>query len=189
MGETKLTEQQFKLLFESHYESLCKMVFHLVKDRDVSEDVVQEVFVQIWLRKEQLTEITNHKAYLSKSVVFKGLDYLRKQKTDRLLKENLKIVHNQVQAPDTSLEQKELKASIDRGLDKMPDQMRTIFHLSRFTPLKNREIAEQLNISIKTVESNLSKALKILTEELGEWKKTPKFNGLFWILLGTMLNT
>ncbi|PBQ30588.1 RNA polymerase sigma-70 factor [Sphingobacteriaceae bacterium] len=189
MTESNLTERDFGQLFELHYDGLCRIVFPILKDQAAAEDVVQDVFVKLWLRKGELQEIKNYQAYLYKSVVFRALDYLRKRKTEGLLKDELKIVSTQFQEADTALEQKELRNAIDAGLEKMPEQMRMIFHLSRFSGLKNREVAEQLNISIKTVESNLSKALKILADHLAIFSKNQTLNILIWLLTWYLLNT
>jgi len=187
MPNTGLDEKQFASLFDEYYEELCRVVFSIVKDLAAAEDVVQEVFVKIWTRKDELKDISNYKAYLYKSVVLRALDYLRKKKTEGVLKSELKIVHSHIQEAHTGLEQKELRALIEKGLEQMPEQMRLIFHLSRFSSLKNREVASQLNISIKTVESNLSKALKILHEHLERAYKNPTFKTVFWLLTGYLL--
>jgi RNA polymerase sigma-70 factor, ECF subfamily len=189
MRASNLTEKDFEQLFELYYEGLCRIVFPILKDQAAAEDVVQDVFVKLWLRRDELSEITNFQAYLYKSVVFRALDYLRKRKTEGLMKEELKVVHSKIQEPDTTLEQKELRSAIAQGLEKMPEQMQMIFHLSRFSGLKNREVAEQLKISIKTVESNLSKALKILAEHLAKLSKNQTFNLIIWLLTGYLLNS
>jgi len=185
----KITEEQFSELFKQYYEELCRFVFPVVKDKDAAEDVVQDVFVKIWTRREELEITTTYKAYLFKAVVFRGLDYLRKQKTVGKVKEELKIVHNQSQQETYfSVEEKELIAAIDAGIDHMPENMRIIFQLSRFSSLKNREIAEQLNISIKTVESNVSKALKQLAVYLRPYVKNQNLKSILWLTLWYLLN-
>ena len=167
MPHSKFTEPEFNQLFNLYYEELCKIVFPVVKDVDIAQDVVQDVFVKLWTRRNELDINVTYKAYLYKAVIFRALDYLRKQKHETEAKENLKVVHNHVyNNTDALIEEKELNHAINEGLDKMPENMRIIFNLSRFSSLKNREIAEQLNISIKTVESNMSKALKLMHEHL-----------------------
>jgi RNA polymerase sigma-70 factor, ECF subfamily len=167
MTQIKLTETEFNNLFNLYYEELCRIVFPVIKDTDVAQDVVQDVFVKMWTRRNELSIAVTYKAYLYKAVIFRALDYLRKQKHETQAKENLKVVHNQFyNNTDALIEEKELNQAINEGLDKMPENMRMIFNLSRFSSLKNREIAEQLNISIKTVESNMSKALKLMHQHL-----------------------
>jgi RNA polymerase sigma-70 factor (ECF subfamily) len=187
MEELELSEKHFQELFNLHYKELCRIVFPILKSKDTAEDVVQDVFVKFWLRKTELQDVSNYRAYLYKSVVYRALDYIRKEKTERLFKDELKIVHSQFQDADATLEEKELRDAIETGIQKMPDQMQIIFHLSRFSSLKNREIAEELKISIKTVESNVTKALKILSEHLSHFSKNPSFKTLFWLSMVFLL--
>lgn len=181
MAEKILTQKDFNELFDLYYEELCKIVFPILKDAHDAEDVVQDVFVKVWLRREELIVTTNYKAYLYKAVVFRALDHLRKKRTSSRVREELKIIHNKdYQNADSSLEEKQLLEAIDSVVEKMPENMRVIFHLSRFSNLKNREIAEQLRISIKTVESNISKALKLLHQHLKPYIKTGGLVILLW---------
>jgi RNA polymerase sigma-70 factor, ECF subfamily len=190
MPEKILTENYFNELFNLYYEELCRIVFPILKDKDAAEDVVQDVFVKTWLRKEDLIVNTTFKAYLYRAVVFKALDYLRKQRNSQVVKDELKIIHNQShQNTDSALEEKELIKAIEMGMEKMPENMRTIFHLSRFTDLKNKEIAEQLNISIKTVESNITKALKLLSDYLRPYIKNQNLKTTFLVGLIYLLKS
>ncbi|MDX2173077.1 MAG: RNA polymerase sigma-70 factor [Bacteroidota bacterium] len=178
------SEQEFNELFNLYYEELCKIVFPIIKDADAAEDIVQDVFVKLWIRRNELDVNTSFKAYLYKSVVFRALDYLRKQKSTIKVNDDLKVIysqsHNNV---GETIEEKEFTTAINVGLEKMPENMRAIFQLSRFTGLKNREIADELNISIKTVESNMSKALKLMHEQLKPFLKTSSIALFYWILL------
>lgn len=177
-------EKQFNDLFNAHYDELCKIVYPVVKDLDAAEDIVQDVFVKMWVRRNELEVNTTFKAYLYKAVIFRGLDYLRKQKSTSKVNDELKVIYSQSHNNiETFLEEKEIINAIETGLEKMPDNMRAIFQLSRFSGLKNREIAEELNISIKTVESNMSKALKLLHEHLQPFMKTSSIALVFWKLL------
>ena len=174
MNSTKIsTEKEFNTLFNLYYEELCRIAMPLVKDIDVVEDVVQDVFVKMWIRRDEIEINTSFKAYLYKTVVYRAIDHLRRKKNADKVKDELKNVyprsHNNT---DSGLLEKELTNAINQGIDKMPENMRMIFQLSRFTGLKNREIAEQLNISIKTVESNMGKALKAMHEHLKPYLKT-----------------
>ena len=179
------TEKEFNDLFNLYYEELCRIVMPVVKDADVAEDVVQDVFVKMWVKRNETEVNTTFKAYLYKAVVFRALDHLRKQKNAQKASDELKIVypqsHNNV---DSVMEEKELTEAINVGMDKMSESMRMIFQLSRFSGLKNREIAEQLDISIKTVESNMGKALKLMHEHLKPFLKTSAHTIVCWLLFG-----
>lgn len=185
MSQKICTEAEFNELFNLYYEELCRIVMPVVKDADVAEDVVQDVFVKMWTRRDELVVNTTFKAYLYKAVVFRALDHLRKQKNAQKASDELKIVypqsHNDV---ETGIEEKELTQAINIGMDKMSENMRMIFQLSRFSGLKNREIAQQLDISIKTVESNMGKALKLMHEHLKPFLKTSAHAIVFWLLHG-----
>ncbi len=185
MPQKICTESEFNELFNLYYEELCRIVMPVVKDQDVAEDVVQDVFVKMWTRRSELEVNTTFKAYLYKAVVFRALDHLRKQKNAHKAADELKAInpssHNNI---DGQLEEKELTLAINEGMDKMSENMRMIFQLSRFSGLKNREIAEQLNISIKTVESNMGKALKLMHEHLKPFLNTGAHIIVFWLLNG-----
>ncbi|MBA3683558.1 MAG: RNA polymerase sigma-70 factor [Bacteroidetes bacterium] len=185
MSQKICTEFEFNELFNLYYEELCRIVLPVVKDVDVAQDVVQDVFVKMWVRRNEIEVNTTFKAYLYKAVVFRALDHLRKQKNAHKAVDELKFInprsHNNVEA---FVEEKELTDAINSGLDKMSENMRMIFQLSRFSGLKNREIAEQLDISIKTVESNMGKALKLMHEHLKPFLKTGANTIMFWLLYG-----
>jgi RNA polymerase sigma-70 factor (ECF subfamily) len=165
-------ETEFSELFELHYEELCKVVMPIVHDIEAAEDIVQDVFVKVWIRRNELEVNTTFKAYLYKASVFRALDYLRKKKSSDIAYAELKIVTSYSHSTtDSNLREKELSNAINSGMEKMTNTVKAIFQLSRFGGLKNREIAEELNISIKTVESNMGKALKIMHEHLSPFLK------------------
>lgn len=155
----------------------------MIKDRDAIEDIVQDVFVKLWIRRHELEVQTSFKAYLCKSVILRGIDHIRKEKTIANAKVELKVVlpqsHTNV---EESLDEKEIKKAIENGMNNMSENMRSIFHLSRFGGLKNREIAEELGISIKTVESNMGKALKIMHDHLKPYVKQAGKALVLWLL-------
>ncbi len=176
------TEKEFNDLFNLYYDELCRIVLPVVNDPDAAQDIVQDVFVKVWLRRNELEINTSFKAYLYKAVVFRALDYLRNRKRKSNLTDELKAVTQQsFNNVEEGIKEKELNNAINLGLEKMSENMRLIFNLSRFSGLKNREIAEQLDISIKTVESNMGKALKIMHEQLAPFIKSTII-ALHWLL-------
>jgi RNA polymerase sigma-70 factor, ECF subfamily len=165
-------ESDFNALFTQHYKELCRLLLPMIKDRDAIEDIVQDVFLKVWIRRAELEIQTSFKAYLCKAVILRGIDHIRKEKTVQNARAELKILQPQSHTDvEENLHEKELKRAIEKGMDDMSENMRAIFHLSRFAGLKNREVAEQLGISIKTVESNMGKALKIMHEHLKPYLK------------------
>lgn len=176
-------ESEFNELFNLHYEELCKIVLPILHDPDVAEDVVQDVFAKLWVKRATLEVTTSFKAYLYKASVYRALDHLRKQKSTNAahieIKNTSSFSHN---STDSQVNMKELTDAINSGMEQMTDNMKVIFQLSRFTGLKNREIAEELNISIKTVESNMGKALKIMHTYLSSFIKHTPILLFYWLL-------
>lgn len=165
---------EFETLYKTHYNKLRNTAHNIISDKDSAHDVVQEVFLKLWHRKEGLHNIVNQKAYLLKSVINTSLLYLESNKK---LVHLDKIKELSLGNPTTSLDQKELENKIEKALERLPPKCKTIFVLSRFEELKYKEIAEYLGISVNTVENQMSIALKRLREELSIYL-TPEFMAL-----------
>lgn len=182
MSLTLHTEAEFKELFSTHYDALCRAAWLLLKDRDMAEDAVQDVFVRLWVRRNELVIETSFKAYLYKAVTLRAIDYLRREKrVEKVRSETgLKIVPSESNA-SSLLESREINAAIEKALEAMPANTQTIFKMSRYGGLKNREIAEALKISIKTVESNMGKALKVMHQHLQPYLKSIPFGLFIWL--------
>ena len=136
-------------LFKRFYKPLRAYAFRFVNDKDLSEDIVQDVFYELWKRRESIRfEDESVKSYLFKA----GYTH--------------QYVSSYMQNSEQSLLLKELEEEIMSYINTLPPQCHKIFMLSRSYGLKNREIAEQLNISIKAVEKQISKALSGLKEYL-----------------------
>jgi len=160
-------DELFEQLFKAHYKALHAYATTILKDIDIAEEVVQNLFLKFWEKRELLSIATSIKAYLYKCVYNDSLNYLKH--------ENVKLKHQNftVYTMDTSSEPASAKAELTEletklraALNELPEQCRTIFQLSRFEELKYKEIAEQLGLSIKTVENQMGKALKILRIKL-----------------------
>lgn len=158
------------MLFKEHYEPLCAYVFGVVKDYDVCEDVVQNLFVKLWIKRKNIPADTSIKAYLYKAAQNAALNQIKhlkiKDKYKQYNKENLDIAKQNF--ADT-MEESELSATIQRAIDKLPKECRKIFLMSRNDGLKYKKIAEELNISIKTVENQMGKALSRLRTDLADY--------------------
>jgi RNA polymerase sigma-70 factor (ECF subfamily) len=169
----QLTEAKFKEFFENHYEELVFLSHRYVKDSDTARDIVQKAFIQLWDKRDEIDPDRNVKSYLSTSVRNLSLNWLRDNKKfnqDLLAYEGIEIEDESV--PGHELETEDLQKKIDSALALLPEKTREVFILKREEGLKNSEIAERLDISIKTVESHMSKALKIFREELTEYLVT-----------------
>ncbi|WP_075559266.1 RNA polymerase sigma-70 factor [Parabacteroides timonensis] len=161
-------------LFKRFYKPLQAYAFRFVNDKDLSEDIVQDVFFELWQRRESIRfEDVVVKSYLFRAVYTHSLNALNKKhqnvcsldserETDILDQ----YVSSYMQNSEQSLLLKELEEEIMSYINTLPPQCHKIFMLSRSYGLKNREIAEQLGISIKAVEKQISKALYGLKEHL-----------------------
>lgn len=161
-------EEALTIIYNEYWEIMFLASYNLVKDRAVCEDIVQEVFISLWQRRAKLEIKVSLKSYLYSSTVYKVYDHFNKNK--KMLKDELfdnfesKI---ETSNPETKLMHQELIAYMDSIVDSLPDKCKEVYKLSREKMLTNKEIAEQLNISQRTVEGHISKALKVLKETLG----------------------
>jgi RNA polymerase sigma-70 factor (ECF subfamily) len=160
---------QFELLFRSSYISLVRYAKTLIKDHDTSEEIVQDLFFRLWKDREKLNIESSLNGYLFRSVHNKCLHYVEHQKVvERHAEEMSYRPVTDQESPSDILNYKELQAKIAGILEKLPERCGQIFYMSRFEGLKYTEIAEKLSVSVKTVESNMGKALKEFRKELTE---------------------
>ena len=163
-------EKAFEQVFKSYYKRLHVYAITILQDKDEAEEMVQRVFVKIWERNESLTSTGTLAAYLYRAVHNECLNYLKHQKVKSAHQLYVvKSMKNEVEHPGQKINAKELEQKINSALNELPEQCRTIFQLSRFGELKYREIASQLGLSVKTVEAQMGKALKLLRLKLAEF--------------------
>ncbi|MEI6172170.1 MAG: RNA polymerase sigma-70 factor [Bacteroidota bacterium] len=158
------------MLFRSHFKGLCVFAVGYVKDEEAAKEIVQDTFVSLWEKRLTIDLSRPVKSYLSTSVRNKCLNYLRDHKKfsrDLLENENL-LDEMTVDQPDTMVES-ELRDRIARAMDELPEKCREIFHMSRHRNMKYLEIADKLQISVKTVETQMSKALQHMRIRLSEY--------------------
>jgi RNA polymerase sigma-70 factor, ECF subfamily len=155
----------FRAVFHQCYADLCQYAFTMLKDMDEAEDVVQSMFIKIWEKRETLNVQHTVRAYLYKAVYNQCINLLDHRKIK--LKHQAYGAHevkDQVQQPEVFPE--ELEGHIKAVIEELPEQCRRIFMLSRYEELRYAEIAQRLNISVNTIENQISKALKILRSKL-----------------------
>lgn len=158
-------EVAFERLFRAYFPYLCTTAYRYIPRSEIVEDLSQEVFYEVWRRRKNLTINTSLKAYLRRAVINKALNYLRDQKLDS---------HSEIplekRAPRQhivgQLEAQDLQKLIDTAIDELPEKCRLVFLLSRFEELSYAEIAQRLDISPKTVENQIGKALRLLRTRL-----------------------
>jgi len=163
---TEFNKHQFEELFHEQFNMLCRFAFGYIHDRDSAQEIVQDVFINLWQKKETITADKSVKSYLYTSVKNRCLNYIRDHKKFR---SHYLDVELEMEIPVTDVDifsVSETQDKINTALDKLPEKCRQVFEMSRFEEMKYKEIAEKMDISIKTVEVQMSKALKILREEL-----------------------
>ncbi|MBL7111313.1 MAG: RNA polymerase sigma-70 factor [Bacteroidales bacterium] len=160
----------FEQLFRKYYNELCGYAYQYFSDRDTVEDIVQDLFYKLWQKRERLEIRTSFRAYLYRAVYNNTLQVLKEKNSLQPIESEhgtYEVILSE-EIFDT-VESKEIHLIIEKTLEKMPERVRKIFELSRFEGLRYREIAEHLSISIKTVEANMGKALKIFRKSLREY--------------------
>lgn len=157
----------FEKIFKGNYKSLCAFASQIVRSRELAEEIVDDVFYSLWKNRKKIQINTSFRPYLLTSVRNKSLDCLRKMKHEKRsdLETAATIPCEQSIAHET-LAYEELNQRIETAIAKLPKQCRIIFLMNRDQDLKYKEIAERLNISIKTVDTQMGRALKYLRKTI-----------------------
>jgi len=157
-------EESFTRAFDSYYAGLCYYADKFIHDSDESRSLVQQVFVDLWMKRNKLVIQQSLKAYLFTTVRNYALDYLKHKLVET---KYIREAQPESAAIDRDLiEEAELNARINSAIDELPEKCREIFVLCRFEELHYNEIAQKLGISIKTVEMQMGIALKKLRSKL-----------------------
>ncbi|MEM8586393.1 MAG: RNA polymerase sigma-70 factor [Bacteroidota bacterium] len=171
--------EAFKQLFANNYQDVCRVIHRYIVDPGISEDLAQEVFIRLWNKRHDISIETNLPAYLRRMGVNEALAYLRKKTRFKADELPLHLPGKTAASADEQSDLHELQDRIAQALEKLPPRCRLVFELSRYEDLSNREIAEQLQLSIKTIENQMTKALKMLRSELADYLGLALF--LLWI--------
>ena len=159
----------FDQIYNLYWRRLFLYVVKVIKDSEAAEDIVQEIFVSLWLRRQEITEQQSLSGYLFTAARFKGInfvqDQLKKGKHADSLIEHFSASQNRL---DDLMEAKELNGIITKEIQKLPPKMRDVFVLSRRDQLSHKEISEKLQISDKTVKKQINNALKVLRPKLSK---------------------
>lgn len=159
----------FKRLFDSHYRPLCNLAFRICGDLDQAEDVVQDIFVKIWNTQDMLQEDNNVKSYIYTMVRNKALELVRRTNIGAKVTKEILYLHtntNEEEIDDAEIENFQLLDKIYVSIRQLPPKCGEVFTLSKVNGLTYSQIAGQLDISIKTVENHMGKALRLLREML-----------------------
>jgi len=160
-------EKSYRVLFDEYYSSLTVFAKKYVGDIDTARGITQDIFVKVYESRHLLKTVKSLKGYLFTSVRNSCLNYINLEKIHRQHEERIKLSATH---PDVEFEHKLREAELEKlmlkAISELPDKCRFILTKSKFEGMKNSEIAEELKISIRTVETQISKALKRLREEL-----------------------
>ena len=172
VAETLLipSEQAFEQLFRDYYPRLCAFALSLLHDREEAEEIVQTLFCRLWEQRDSIDITNSVQAYLFRAVRNASLNQIKKTQIREAYKVmNLDNINSYPEFQPDRITQSELSKRLEKAIAGLPEQCRLIFKMSRFEALKYREIAEQLGLSIKTVENQMGKALKILRGEMSDF--------------------
>ncbi|NJO92408.1 MAG: RNA polymerase sigma-70 factor [Chloroflexia bacterium] len=158
----KNKESAFDELFRKYFKNLTWFAIKMVKDRETAEEVVQDLFVNFWEKRHELDLKVSIKAYLYRAVYNNCIHVSRKEKLHN--SNELTLTNELIEDFDNILETSELEIRVFGLIEQLPTECQRIFKLSRFEELKYKEIAEQLQISIKTVETQNVKGIKIFAK-------------------------
>ena len=182
----QLDELTLESLFRDHFTGLCQFAHGYVKDDESAKEIVQDAFVTLWEKRRSIDLSKPVKSYLTTTVRNKCLNYLRDHKkfsSDLIALENLSH-ESRFDQPDKLIES-DIIGQVSRAIEELPEKCREIFILSRYQNLKYHQIASELQISVKTVETQMSKALQHMRHRLAEY--LPSF--IFLLLLLRCLAT
>ena len=180
-------EKTYISLFREYYVPLCAYSRRYVGRKDIAEEIVSDTFLKIWENRETIQIRTSVKAYLFHAVCNNSLNYLRKLKKEEILdeyfletsSENIGFTSVSEEIEEQSLTLESINEKIEEAVSLLPEQQQKVFRLKRFEGKKNKEVAEIMGLSIKTVEMHLSKATLNLRKTLKDY--LPSF--LLFLLL------
>lgn len=177
-------QSALKIIFQAYYPALYRAIYRLVSDRGIAEDLAQDVFMKFWEKRHQINIQGELGGYIRQMGVNEALGYIRKNKKIEI-KEISEYRNSSSSLTSTSGEDlyinNELQAEVDKAIETLPSRCKMVFMLSRFEDLSHKEISEKLEISPKTVENQITKALKVLKKVL------KSYLGSFLLFLSSFL--
>ncbi len=163
---TETTISSFESLFKEHFKALAGFAFKYVHDLDDAKNLVHDAFISVWEKYDSLPSDTNYRSYLYTAVRNKCLNHLR----DKIKIVAIEDAEEHLGVEDTSeLETQELEREIEFAINSLPEKCKLVFEMSRFEQLKYAEIAQKLDISVKTVEGRMTQALSLLRDNLSQF--------------------
>jgi len=177
-------KEAFRFFFEKYYSDLCNLVNIYIHNQFISEELVQDIYVYFWEKREKINIETSVKSYLFRASKNRCLNYLRNEKTKLNIHTKLsKDRDTTYELPENYIDAEKLEILIKNAVDTLPERCRNIYNLSREKELSYKEISNELKISVKTVENQMSIALKRLREFL-----RPYYDDIFILLIIMVIN-
>lgn len=161
----KEDEQAFRYLFDRYFTSLCRFVRVYVRESLIAEEIVLDVFVNIWEKRKNLDIKVSWKSYLFQAAKNRALNYLRDN--DRYVTTSDWTLFDKAEV-DYTVEMNELTRLIKEAIDSLPEKTKEVFRKSRMDYLTNKEIAGELDVTVKNVEAHITNAIKLIKKHLGK---------------------
>lgn len=159
-------KSEIEKLFRSYYKDMCKAAYNVIKDKDTCEDLVQNIFLKLY-ESDTYQKIDYPASFFKRSAINAAIDLYRKQSKVKFSDiDEMPHLMNEGDFSNFDSNEEEIAKKINEAVDTLPEKCRLIFILKRTEGYSNKEIAEELDLSIKTVENQTTKALKILKEKL-----------------------
>ena len=162
-------ESAFDAIFRAWYAPLVRMAEGMLRDRAVAEEVVQDVMLELWRRRESLAPDGSPQAYLFQATRNRALNHLRHLRVVERGETNAAAELTMPASADRAVAEGEIERAVREAIATLPPRCREVFELSRLHGLKYAEIAQTLGVSVKAVEAQMGKALRTLRERLAPW--------------------
>jgi len=162
-------EQGLELIFNRYYKYLVVTAYNYLKNDEAAKDLVQDVFFKFWEKRSTIRIDSSLRAFLRRSVVNRSIDEIRKKRIrwdEEITDINAPVDQSNIQK---DIETSELQAVINSAIESLPEKCKLVFSLSRFENMSHKEIATALDISTKTIENQITKALKVIRSAVDQY--------------------
>lgn len=171
LGVSRGDQSSFKQIFDKYYRDMVIRAYQILQDEQLSKDAAQEVFLELWKNRSRLGPHIILHPYLKRSVSNRAINVLKSRRHHQSSgPEPLKYLNNTDDDASEFLEQQELKDMIHSAIDRLPERCRLIFVLCRQEGLSHKEISDKLDISVKTIENQMTKAIRTLREVITKYQ-------------------
>ena len=165
----KMDEKLFEESFQNHFDGMFRYCHTMVNDQEEAEDIVQSVFADLWQDRHKIEFHTSIQAYLYKGVYFKCMNRIKRQKVNKRFTSRYTYQSSNLIDEGNPAIFEDVNQKVNEAIAALPDQCRKIFTLSRSNGMKYQEIADHLQLSIKTIENQMGRALKSLRDNLADY--------------------